>query len=386
MTTWHLVTGEYPPAPGGVSDYCEAVATGLAASGDEVHVWCPEPALAAAGGNVHLHPIAGGWNRGDLRRLDAALAAYPPGRRLLVQWVPHAYGRRSLNLAFCRWVRRRAKAGDLVDLMVHEPGLGFGEGALFHHAAAVVHRMMLMVLLGRARRVWVAIPAWAERIRPWALGRRGLTFCWLPVPGSIPVCAGTEEVRRVRDAVLHGEEGVIVGHFSTYSPAIRESLRAVVPALLESAPRVRILLLGRGSEAALAGLRSTTPHAARLRAAGALDAEALSCRLQACDLLLQPYPDGASTRRTTLMTALAHGLPVVTTLGPLSEPFWGQSGAIAATPAGDPAAMARAAADLAAEPGRRGRLGASAHAIYEERFSMRHVIAALRADTCEAAG
>ena len=41
MTTWHIITGEYPPAPGGVSDYTEAVAAGLAAAGDEVHVWCP---------------------------------------------------------------------------------------------------------------------------------------------------------------------------------------------------------------------------------------------------------------------------------------------------------------------------------------------------------
>ncbi len=27
---WHIVTGEYPPQPGGVSDYTEAVARGLA--------------------------------------------------------------------------------------------------------------------------------------------------------------------------------------------------------------------------------------------------------------------------------------------------------------------------------------------------------------------
>ena len=33
MLTWHIITGEYPPVIGGVSDYCQLVAEGLAASG-----------------------------------------------------------------------------------------------------------------------------------------------------------------------------------------------------------------------------------------------------------------------------------------------------------------------------------------------------------------
>ena len=32
MLTWHIITGEYPPVIGGVSDYCQVVAEGLAAS------------------------------------------------------------------------------------------------------------------------------------------------------------------------------------------------------------------------------------------------------------------------------------------------------------------------------------------------------------------
>jgi len=387
VTAWHIVTGEYPPAPGGVSDYCGAVAAGLAAAGDEVHVWCPAADGPAVGNpGVQVHAIAGAWTPADLRRLDEALDAFPARRRLLVQWVPHAYGRRSLNIPFCRWIRRRARAGDVVDLMVHEPGLGFGEGALRHHAAAVLHRLMLMLLLGRARRVWVAIPAWTDRIRPWAFGRPDLSFCWLPIPSSIPVCASDGDVRRARALIQQGSDEIVVGHFSTYSSAICETLRDVLPALLDARPRVRFLLLGRGSDQMLGRLREATPHHDRLHAAGALDANELSCRLQACDLLLQPYPDGASTRRTTLMAALAHGLPVVTTVGRLSEPFWKQSDAVAVAPAGDPAALAQAVARLAAEPDRRVRLGASARAVYEARFSLRHVITTLRADTCGVAG
>ena len=33
MTTWAILTGEYPPQPGGVSDYTLQVCRGLAAAG-----------------------------------------------------------------------------------------------------------------------------------------------------------------------------------------------------------------------------------------------------------------------------------------------------------------------------------------------------------------
>ena len=385
MTTWHIVTGEYPPAGGGVSDYTHAVAAGLAAAGDDVHVWCPSMETTTGAPGVTVHALAGEWTRGDLRRLGAEMDRYPRPRRILVQWVPHAFGRRSVNVAFCRWVRRRARAGDVVDLMIHEPGFGFGEGGLRHHAAAVLHRLMLVLLLGRARRVWVAIPAWIDRIRPWARGRRDLRFCWLPVPASVPVAASAEEVCRVRHALIGGQQGIVVGHFGTYAPGIRQSLRVVVPALLEERPDIHVQLLGRGGERMQEDLRALTPHAQRIHASGEVAAGELSVRLQACDLVLQPYPDGASTRRSTLMTALAHGLPVVTNVGWLSEPFWQGSGAVAAVN-GDPAALTRTVADLAGEPERRGRLGAAARTLYDTRFSLRHVIAALRADTCEVSG
>ena len=42
LMQWHILTGEYPPQPGGVSDYTRMVAEGLAAAGDEVVVWAPQ--------------------------------------------------------------------------------------------------------------------------------------------------------------------------------------------------------------------------------------------------------------------------------------------------------------------------------------------------------
>ena len=45
--------------------------------------------------------------------------------------------------------------------------------------------------------------------------------------------------------------------------------------------------------------------------------------------LIQPYPDGVTSRRTSVMACLSQGRAVVTTAGRLTEPLWPASGAVA---------------------------------------------------------
>src|SRR3954463_1068879 len=149
-TVWHLITSEYPPQPGGVSDYTQVVARGLASAGDEVHVWCPPAgngAKDAAESNednssgVSVHRELGSFTPADLRRTGRLLRRFKAPRRLLVQWVPHGYGYQSMNLPFCLWLWRRAVSHrDEVEVMVHEPYLPFGEGSWKQSGVAAVHR------------------------------------------------------------------------------------------------------------------------------------------------------------------------------------------------------------------------------------------------------
>ena len=76
------------------------------------------------------------------------------------------------------------------------------------------------------------------------------------------------------------------------------------------------------------------------------------------------------------MAALANGLPVVTTIGALSEPLWA-NGAVAAAPAGDSGQLARLAFDLLECPERRAELGRAGRRLYEDQFALRHTITAL---------
>jgi glycosyltransferase involved in cell wall biosynthesis len=381
VAEWHLVTGEYPPQPGGVSDHTRLVAGSLAEAGDRVHVWCPAgpdpvPAPTAAGG-IEVHRELGRLRPRDLARAGRLLDRHPAPRRLLVQWVPHSYGYRSLNLPFCAWLLHRAMArGDAVELMVHEPFLSYRRGAWKQNAAAAVQRLMTAVLLRAAHRVWVAAPLWEVWWRPFALGR-SVPFAWLPIPGNVPVRGDAAAVARVRERYAGG--GALLGHFGTYGPDIAAGLRPALPALLRAGAERSLLLVGRGSRAFRDELLRDAPDLeGRVHATGGLPAGEISSHLAAIDLLVQPYPDGVNARRGSLLALLEHGRAVVTTSGRLTEALWSESGAVALAPDGDAGALVSHAERLLGDVRERARLGSAARSLYESCFAVRHTVAALR--------
>src|SRR5262249_55884977 len=93
VTCWHLVTGEYPPNPGGVSDYTAGLAAALAAAGQAVHVWAPGAARLPGPepSGVEVHRIAR-FSPLGLGRLDRELDRFASPRTILIQYVPHAFG------------------------------------------------------------------------------------------------------------------------------------------------------------------------------------------------------------------------------------------------------------------------------------------------------
>ncbi len=387
MSIWHIITSEYPPQPGGVSDYTRIVARELAAAGDDVHVWCPQVVGATPQeSRVIVQRDLGNLGPSDLWRVSQRLKQFAAPRRLLVQWVPHGYGYRSMNVPFCLWLLSRAKLhGDRVEVMFHEPFFAFTRQFWKHNAAAIVHRLMTMMLLQAAQHAWVSIPAWEPMLRPYALGR-SVPFAWLPVPSNIAAADDPASISAIH-ACYTPPGGLLVGHFGTYGQSIKETLMAVLPALLSGEEKLGLLLLGRGSEALCEDLVRQHPNlVARLHALSGLAAADVARHISACDLMLQPYPDGISARRTSAMASLANGRPVITTTGRFTEPLWAASGAVALTPDGDAAAMTIAAERLLNDAAARQRLSAAAHTLYQARFNIRHVVAALRTQTTNGTG
>lgn len=283
-----------------------------------------------------------------------------------------------MNLAFCLWLWNRAvRHRDIIEVMVHEPYLTFGGISWKRNGAAVVHRLMTMVLLRAARRVWMSIPLWESFLKPYAFGR-ALPFLWLPVASNIPVVDDPASVSAIR-ARYAPAGGHILGHFGTYDRHVTGLLMKAVPALLHSRSNCRVLLLGRGGEAVRRELTRRQPELSeRIYATDTLSAHGLSLHLSACDVMLQPYIDGVSSRRTSVMVALSHSRPVVTTRGRLTESLWGASEAVALVPVEDAEALVEAAGRLLSDEAGRRRLGLAARELYVARFDARLIISALR--------
>jgi glycosyltransferase involved in cell wall biosynthesis len=374
--SWHILASEYPPQIGGVSGHTFVMATAFAERGDAVHVWCtPASGETPERHGVVVHRTFGSFTFADLRATGHALDEYPAPRRLIVQWVPHGFGWRGMNVAFCAWLWSRARRGDRIELIVHEPFMPM-DGPIKHVPLGLAQRAMAAILLRAASSVWVTTPAWIDRLRPYSPFRM-LALRWIPVPSTVPVTADGQAARQLRERFAESDL-CLVGHFGFGGGQAVELLAAGLRAIAGHAG-AHLVLIGRGSENLRTDLLSRVPHAAeRLHVTGDLSPKDVSAWLSACDFLLQPYPDGVTTRRTTTVTALAHGIPVLTTSGPLSEAMWGESAAVALSPVGNPEGFALATKRLLKSAAERTRLKFAGRALYRARFDINRMIDQLR--------
>jgi len=371
---WHIITGEYPPQPGGVSDYTRLVARGLADAGDPVIVWAP-PATGSdtPHSGVDVRRLPDRFGPRSLKRISDDLDGSKTPHRLLIQYVPHAFGWKAANLPFCLWLRSRKRDG--IWVMFHEVSYPFDRhGGLKLNALAGVNRIMASLVGGAAERAFVSIPAWRSALG--AVTAAGTSVTWLPVPSGIPRVQDAQATAMIR--AQYGGGRPLIGHFGTYGRLIIPLLERCLDRIVDPSAS-RVLLLGHGSDAACQALVTKNPKLRdRVYGVGALEPADLSRHISACDVMLQPYPDGISTRRTSAMVALAHGVPLVSTAGFLTEPIWDASGIAVLAPAGDLNRLATETVALLGDTDRRARLARCAMATYDEQFDLRHTIAALR--------
>jgi len=144
--------------------------------------------------------------------------------------------------------------------------------------------------------------------------------------------------------------------------------------------------MGRGSQEFRKHLVELHPAFEKtLFATGPLAPDALSNHIAACDLLIQPYPDGATTRRTSLMVGLSHGKAIVTTSSEETERVWMDFVPVRLTPSGDAGAFVQVLSELLDDPEERARMSQAAEKLYRERFDISHTVAELRSPASERA-
>ncbi|MBL9091064.1 MAG: glycosyltransferase [Planctomycetaceae bacterium] len=398
MTRWAIVTGEYPPQPGGVADYTRQVARALTAAGDSVTVFTS--ALEASqvtpadesfvNDGVAVVRLSDHFGLRGLGELQRRLRELRPDR-IWLQYVPHAYGHKAMNVPFAWWAAWRAVKIAPVWVMFHEvmypivPGQGLRLGLLSR-----IHRFMARRLIAAGSRTFVSIPTWTNlltTIAPHSEKLKDVPPEWLPVPSNIPAPADPRRVAAI-GCSLFTDPQPTVGHFGTFGPLERGHLLATLAQFAMRKTRISLILVGRNAaQFRRALLAESSWSENQVVAAENLPPEEVAALLSVCDVLLQPYPDGVSCRRTTVMAGLALGLPIVTNLGELSEPIWSKgSHGVRLVRSNDPDALIAATIDELQLPAeQRATRGAANAAWYQAEFAVERIIAKLKRTTPSAA-
>ena len=373
---WVVLTGSYPPDEGGIADYTFVIAKRLAEAGSHVWIWSgPE----VSGGHrplidgVTLFRLRSHFTPASLPALEEALKLVPKPYEILVQYVPQPFGPRShsrfrgLPMWFCLWLLWRKPAPTTV--MIHETVVNANEGGgwrerVLHHAT----RWMLKWLAQAADRIFLSTEAWLPAVKP--LARPQTPVAALPVPSNV-----AETYDAARAAAIRGGRELVLGHFGTFREPVTGLIQALIPELLSDSRHM--LLIGSGSDVFLKQFVALHPDlAGRLTATGALPPDEIAAHIGACDLMVQPYPDGVTSRRGTLMAAVALAKPVVTNDGAATEAVWRDSRAISMVERFDPL-LYRAKVDAMIAAGALENLGRAGHAFYNRYCSSEHTAAAL---------
>lgn len=375
QVTWGLICGEYPPQLGGVGDYTWRVANALVRDGDEVHVFAPACDRPEEPGAVRIHRIRGGFGVRGLLELRRELEALPEPRRLLLQFVVQSFGMRAMNVFFGAWVR--TLRGYPLWVMFHEyaiadsPRMSIArrvQAWITRRIAASVARASDLSFYGTSE--WRAL---IERAAP------SVPCRWLPVPSNVGEAAEPSAVAEMRESVLRCDEGsVVVGHFGTYRMAESvEFLSSVILRLSAENRKLVFFMLGHGSVEFADRLRATnriSPDS--LVASGRASESDIATFVAACDVLVQPYPDGVTTRRGSVMAGLALGVPIVTTSVAATQSLW--HGALALAPFDVEATVAQTLA-LVEDRNARVSLGARGRELYRRSFAVERLVETLRA-------
>lgn len=335
----------------GIVDY----ASGLGDAMTDLHGATVELVLSRA---------AGGWSTralgvdGATEHPAAGLPQAVAGcDALLLHYNPFSWGRwgfaPSLVTTLARLHRRRPELA--IGIMVHERYLHMHD--VRSTAMGTWQRIQFHGVLRSATAAFASIELWTRDLR---------RQTHVPV-AQLPICSNVPDARARRDAVRARLElppaTLAVAAFGGRHPARLTSYMERAANAIAGAGQA-VVMLNLGAEPPqLPGLDGS---AIRVVTPGRLDRMAVAEHLAAADLYLAPFVDGVSSRRTTVMAALQHALPVVGTDGSSTDPAMRAAReALLLTPAADAGAFAAAALELASDPARRARQASAGRLLYE---------------------
>ena len=364
-----FVTGEFPPMQGGVGAFTQELARAMGADGHVIHIITsrkakPEGMLRSLSTRrepedlrfAWLHPWIGRWRWPSLAQVVDVAIRFELDI-LNIQYQAAAYNMNSAAINFLPW---RIKGVLPTVVTFHDLRTPY----LFPKAGPLREKAVFSM----ARWAYGAITtnrADFDRLRQKAL----TPVAEIPIGSNIKTYTPNHiEIAEVRDKLKLAAHDLLLGYFGFLNAS--KGADTLLQALAQLDGRFHLVFIGGQTGASdntnadfLAQTRQLVDNlglADRVHWSGYLADERVSTYLQAADIMVMPYRDGVSLRRGTLMAALAHGRPLISTIPAEPIPQLAHGENIWLVVPDDAAALTQAVKALAADPDLRGRLGQGA--------------------------
>jgi glycosyltransferase involved in cell wall biosynthesis len=353
---------------GGVADHTAHLAQHLVGLGVDVSVLT---SIAAASNlqspvfNLQTYPIITGWGLGCWRQIGRWLAEHRPDV-LHIQYQAAAYDLGGWVNWLPWWLRRRRARPRLV-VTFHDLRVPY----LFPKAGPWRGRSILAL----ARNTDAAIVTNVEDEQELRRALASNTVTLIPLGSNVhPQPPSDYDRDGWRAQMGIGRHTLLLAYFGFINESKGgEDLVLALEHLVHHGYDAHLLMIGgqegdvdptnRAYAERVRSLVQACGLADRVHWTGFMSPEEVSADLLAADVVVMPYRDGVSFRRTTFIAALCHGRPVVTTdpAIPLFELRDGEN--VLFAPPRDVDSLARCIARLADDAALRARLSAGAETL-----------------------
>jgi len=371
-----LATGEFPPMQGGVGDFTREIGLAMNGLGAEVNVISSVKAAQRAerdvspgGGSVverdglrlTLYPVIERWDFSSWSRIAQVLER--TGSEVLgIQYQTAAYQMHpATNLL--PWRLRLMKDRPRVVATFHDLKLPY----LFPKAGPVRRWVTRALILGCDATIATNEE---DRIEAEEYGADSLHL--FPIGSNIdPQAPPDYDRRKWRERWGVEPDEILLCYFGFLNESKGgETLFKALARLVAAGEKVKLLMIGGkvGSSdptnvaylERMEALIRDLNLADRVAWTGYVDGPEVSASFWASDICVLPYRDGVSFRRGTLMAALAHGMPIVSTFPQVEivQIVEGENMALASPD--EPEALADKVRELAASDELRQRLARGA--------------------------
>ena len=346
------VTGEYPPMVGGVGRFTAELAAALQVQGAQVAVLSDEQVPGSTGAGA-VRVLAGrrGWGWRILADIPAR-ARDIGAEWVHIQYQTAAYGMHPAVNVLPYFLRRHGLRGAWT---YHDLRVPY----LFPKAGARLRNWVTRLPLRAADAVVVTNQSDWESVQGQV--QRGQLHR-IPIGNDIKSRQfSAEERTRRRAARGYGSEQLVLGYFG-FLNASKGGLTLVetLATLAGEGRDVYLMMIGER-----VGASDETNFRYLQRVEAAISEHGLDSRVQwtghqsdaevaadfnAIDVLVMPYEDGMSMRRSTLTAALANGCAIVTTHPQTPSPELRADSDLLMVPPRDPAATAAAVRRIDEDP------------------------------------